>query len=344
MAKKHKAATEVTLVHEEKSALAAAVEKSWPLMAGLAALLTAVILYNQHKGQQAEEDRSNAWLAIQTQEELRDSDALLRLARDDYEGTELAQWAALSAVPNYIQEKNYGGAIEAVDALESTQAPLFTELPLPLSADGKSVTLAANLRQAIGEQQAQDEKLASIFENPMPPEGSTQVEMTIDIGGNAQPVVLTLYDEEAPKHVENFVKLVSEGYYDQIKFHRIIEGFMIQAGDPNTKDPDKDQSTWGQGGPEYKIESEAGDLVHSKYVLAAAKGNEPQSSGSQFYIATGTPHHLDGIHTIFGVVTEGHAAIDTLEKVAIQPPTSVMRDIPMDPIPFIVSTRVLGGD
>jgi peptidyl-prolyl cis-trans isomerase A (cyclophilin A) len=103
-------------------------------------------------------------------------------------------------------------------------------------------------------------------------------------------------------------------------------------------------SSWGQGLPdEEKIESEAGDLVHARYVLAAAKGTEPQSSATQFYITVGTAHHLDGIHTIFGTVVEGSEFVDQIAGVEIRPQeTGNPADIPVDPIPQILSAKRAG--
>ena len=203
-----------------------------------------------------------------------------------------------------------------------------------------SSTRSGSLKATLGSQQTQDQALASIFENALPPDGSPVVEMDVDLGGRNLSIALALYAEEAPKHVENFLKLVGEGYYDGTKFHRIIAGFMIQGGDPNTKDPAKGIETWGQGGPEYKIEPELGDLVHARYVLSAAKGNEPQSSGSQFFITTGAPHHLDGIHTVFGAVIEGHAAVDELSGVSIRPGQGQQQSVPEAPVPTITAARV----
>jgi cyclophilin family peptidyl-prolyl cis-trans isomerase len=131
-------------------------------------------------------------------------------------------------------------------------------------------------------------------------------------------IIALLYDV-TPKHKENFVKLASEGYYDGTTFHRIIKDFMIQGGDPNSKDsiPYND----GQGGPSYTIPAEfVPSLKHVKGSLAAARNNNPQkaSSGSQFYIvhnANGTPF-LDGSYTVFGQVIKG---LDVVDKIAEQP-------------------------
>ena len=182
-----------------------------------------------------------------------------------------------------------------------------------------------------------------------PVEGNPVVFMDVALGGlPAGRVKAELFADLCPRTAENFRQFCTGEFrpaqvpvgYKGAPFHRVIKGFMIQGGDPNTKDPAKGVETWGQGGPEYKIEPETGDLVHAQYVLSAAKGNEPQSSGSQFFITTGTPHHLDGIHTVFGAVIEGHAAVDELNSVSIRPTQGQQRDVPEAPVPAITSARV----
>lgn len=123
-----------------------------------------------------------------------------------------------------------------------------------------------------------------------------------------------------PKHRDNFVKLVKEKYYDGIRFHRVIEGFMIQTGDPNSRDTTK-ISQWGQGGPGYTVPAEfVNQYWHKKGAIAAARQGDfinpkKSSSGSQFYIVhdENACLHLDGQYTIFGEVTEG---LDIIDKIA----------------------------
>jgi cyclophilin family peptidyl-prolyl cis-trans isomerase len=169
------------------------------------------------------------------------------------------------------------------------------------------------------------------------------VEISTDYGN----MIIKLYDA-TPKHRDNFVKLVEEGYYDDLLFHRVMKGFMIQGGDPDSKNAKKGQAL-GMGGPSYMIPAEFNDtLVHVKGALAAARNNNPQkkSSGSQFYIVHGnkidaktldrmasrqgkrysteqrelyqtlggTPQ-LDGEYTVFGRVIEGLDVIDKIAKV-----------------------------
>ena len=131
-----------------------------------------------------------------------------------------------------------------------------------------------------------------------------------------------LYDK-TPKHRENFKKLVGEKYYDDIRFHRVIEGFMIQAGDPYSRDTAM-INMWGQGGPDYTVPAEfVNEYWHKKGALAAARKGDmanpkKASSGSQFYIVhdENACLHLDGQYTIFGEVIEG---LDVIDKIATVP-------------------------
>jgi cyclophilin family peptidyl-prolyl cis-trans isomerase len=128
---------------------------------------------------------------------------------------------------------------------------------------------------------------------------------------------------KTPKHRDNFKKLVAEKYYDDIRFHRVIEGFMIQAGDPFSRDTSM-INMWGQGGPDYTVPAEfVNEYWHKKGALAAARKGDmanpkKASSGSQFYIVhdENACLHLDGQYSIFGEVVEG---LDVIDKIASVP-------------------------
>lgn len=137
-----------------------------------------------------------------------------------------------------------------------------------------------------------------------------------------------------PKHRENFAKLALEGFYDGILFHRVIDGFMIQGGDPLSKDPSK-RDSWGTGGPGYNVPAEiATGGKHLKGALAAARKGDManplrESSGSQFYIVQDerTCSQLDGQYTVFGQTVEGFDVIDAIAAVATD-----YRDRPTEPV------------
>jgi len=117
--------------------------------------------------------------------------------------------------------------------------------------------------------------------------------------------MIEFFPEDAPNTVRNFLELVESGYYDGTVFHRIIPGFMIQTGDPNTKDPESDRSLWGQGGPGYQIQQEFNTLQHNSGIVAMARGGHPDSASSQFFIVVDDSPHLDEQYTAFGRLIPG---------------------------------------
>ncbi len=116
-------------------------------------------------------------------------------------------------------------------------------------------------------------------------------------------ITLEFHPDQAPNHVENFKKLARAGFYDGTLFHRVIPGFMIQGGDPNTKDPDT--SKWGTGGPGYQIDAEFSKTQHLRGTLSMARSQDPDSAGSQFFICVDRSSFLDGQYTAFGQVIDG---------------------------------------
>ncbi len=131
-------------------------------------------------------------------------------------------------------------------------------------------------------------------------------------------MVLEFWPEVAPKTVENFKKLAREGFYDGTLFHRIIAGYMIQGGDPLTKDPSKEY-LWGQGGPAHTVPAEFNNRPHVRGVISMARQADPNSAGSQFFICLDTAKRLDGKYTTFGKVIKG---LDVLDKIGRTPVTA----------------------
>jgi peptidyl-prolyl cis-trans isomerase B (cyclophilin B) len=120
-----------------------------------------------------------------------------------------------------------------------------------------------------------------------------------------------LFPDLAPKHVESFLKLAKSGFYNGTLFHRIIPGFMIQGGDPLTKDP-ANRSRYGTGGPGYTVPAEFNRVIHEKGILSAARTADPNSAGSQFFIMVDKAPHLDNQYTVFGEVVKGIEVVDTI--------------------------------
>ncbi len=128
-------------------------------------------------------------------------------------------------------------------------------------------------------------------------------------------MTLAFRSDKAPKTVENFKKLAREGYYNGTCFHRIIKGFMIQGGDPKTKDLSKEME-WGTGGPGYMIKAEFNDLPHVRGAISMARSSNPDSAGSQFFICDSNARFLDRQYTAFGNVIAGD---DVLGKILDTP-------------------------
>jgi peptidyl-prolyl cis-trans isomerase B (cyclophilin B) len=128
---------------------------------------------------------------------------------------------------------------------------------------------------------------------------------------NEGEMVVQFWTDAAPNTIENFKKLARQGFYDGTIFHRIVKDFMIQGGDPNSKDPAKENS-YGQGGPDYKIKAEFNDHSHDRGVISMARSADPDSAGSQFFICLAPVHRLDHQYTTFGKLIKGD---DVLEKI-----------------------------
>jgi peptidyl-prolyl cis-trans isomerase B (cyclophilin B) len=144
---------------------------------------------------------------------------------------------------------------------------------------------------------------------------------------SAGTMVAEFWPEVAPKTVENFIKLSKEGFYNGTAFHRIIPGFMIQGGDPLTKDPTKEEM-FGTGGPGYQIKAEFNDRKHVRGVLSMARSRDPDSAGSQFFLMLGDAPHLDNQYTGFGTLIKGD---DVLKKISETPTTTSANGEPSKP-------------
>ena len=127
---------------------------------------------------------------------------------------------------------------------------------------------------------------------------------SVNIETNHGNISFNLLPELAPETVRSFVKLATDGFYDGTLFHRVIPGFMIQGGDPNTKDPNM-KSQWGMGGPGFNVKAEFSSRSHLEGIVSMARATDPDSAGSQFFIVTKDSTFLDREYTVFGEVTEG---------------------------------------
>jgi peptidyl-prolyl cis-trans isomerase B (cyclophilin B) len=144
---------------------------------------------------------------------------------------------------------------------------------------------------------------------------STQSNEVAVIKTTAGELVLEFWPDVAPKTVENFKTLAKKGFYDGTAFHRIVKGFMIQGGDPLTKNPAMEED-WGTGDPGYKIKAEFNDRSHQRGVISMARSQNPDSAGSQFFICLGNASFLDRNYTAFGQLVGGD---DVLGKIGETP-------------------------
>ncbi len=144
---------------------------------------------------------------------------------------------------------------------------------------------------------------------------------------------LVFFPELAPKHVESFLGLAKKGFYNGTIFHRVIPGFMIQGGDPNTKDPSK-RHLYGMGGPGYTVPAEFNRIPHERGIVSAARSADPDSAGSQFFIVVDNASFLDGQYTVFGEVVKG---MEVADKIVSQPRDP--KDNPLERIEMTVEVK-----
>jgi peptidyl-prolyl cis-trans isomerase B (cyclophilin B) len=161
-----------------------------------------------------------------------------------------------------------------------------------------------------------DAQVTQTTQTPTPPNTPTPMSNEVAVIKTSEgDLVVEFWPDVAPNTVENFKKLAKQGFYNGTAFHRIIKGFMIQGGDPLTKDPTQ-EARWGTGGPGYQIKAEFNSHSHQRGVLSMARSNDPDSAGSQFFICLGDASFLDGKYTAFGKVIKGD---DVLGKIGDTP-------------------------
>jgi peptidyl-prolyl cis-trans isomerase B (cyclophilin B) len=164
---------------------------------------------------------------------------------------------------------------------------------------------------------------------------STSNEVAV-IKTNEGEMVVQFWTDAASNTIENFKKLARQGFYDGTIFHRIVKDFMIQGGDPNSKDPAKENS-YGQGGPGYKIKAEFNDHPHDRGVISMARAADPDSAGSQFFICLAPVHRLDHQYTTFGKLIKGD---DVLEKIGNTPVERNAQGEPSKPTKRVVIEKI----
>ena len=176
---------------------------------------------------------------------------------------------------------------------------------------------------------AQAKKAGKGKKTPVKPDyGNTLVTLQTDAGD----ITIKFFHDKAPKHVENFVDLASSGFYDGTFFHRVIPGFMIQGGDPNTKRPPDPMHPYGTGGnmvdgKEQRLKAEFNDVSHKRGIVSMARSSDPNSASSQFFIVVKDSTFLDGQYTVFGEVVSG---MEVADKIVNAPRGA--NDLPNQPV------------
>ena len=173
------------------------------------------------------------------------------------------------------------------------------------------------------------------------PEAATTNEVAV-LKTSAGEMVVEFWPDVAPKHVENFKKLAKQGFYDGTAFHRIIKGFMIQGGDPNTKDPNKEDS-YGSGGPGHSVNAEFNDRKHVRGVLSMARSANPNSAGSQFFLMLGDAPSLDNKYTAFGKLIKGDEVLGKIGDTPVGPNRSGEMSKPKERIE-VQSVKIVPAD
>lgn len=310
MAQKHKAPTQVTLHTEEKGAFAQWIETNWRMMAFAAVLVVGLIVAAQilsARAKAAEDARLETW----RQAALSIDPDRLEQAAAELAGEPHASWLTLTRVQLAALEERPEDAAAHLEELRAAESFLLTEFELPLGPEGEERSIVQHVGNALQSSREVHAELPFSSVTPDPPEGSPRVRFVTGLGD----FEVALFEEQAPLHVENFLANVDAGVYEGTRFHRVIPGFMVQGGDPNTKQDDR--STWGQGEPdEERVPSEADNgLVHSPFVMAGAKQQRQEgSSQHQFYVTVGGAHWLDGEHTVYGKVLSGRDVLRSMSR------------------------------
>ena len=159
---------------------------------------------------------------------------------------------------------------------------------------------------------------------------------------NAGDLVVEFWPDVAPKTVENFKTLAKKGFYDGTAFHRIVKGFMIQGGDPLTKDANREDE-WGTGGPGHKIKAEFNDRSHQRGVISMARSQDPDSAGSQFFICLADAKFLDRNYTAFGRLIKGDDVLGKLGDTPVKSGNSGEKSKPLSRV-GVESIKIVPAD
>lgn len=314
----HKAPTQVSIAPlAEKSGLEQFVSRYWMPAAVVAVLIGGAIVYAEFSETQEKAIVAEHWDSLRSKVDLQaavggdlPAPSELKVLADALEATPAGPWARVLEIQSALKANEFDEAKTAIDTFNSDfpSHPL-AERKFEFEDDQEVVraSLPTRLREISEAQSAWTAEHPRLFEAPEVAADAPRVRLNTDYG----PILIGLYPELAPKHVENFIKLCKEGFYDNVKVHRVLRDQLIQAGDPNTIEGAP--QTWGSGGPGYTIPQELNEAWHFRGMLAAARNPvESESSGSQFYITAQPQPQYDKQYTVFGRVLEGMDVVDTL--------------------------------
>lgn len=312
----HKAPTAVTIAAtSEKSGLALLVEKYWKLGVVVVLAVTGFVIFRVSQAESERQVLIQGWdslMAVATRDPmgaLTGSPDELKTVADRESQSQAAPWALFIAAKSALEKRDYEAAKQSIEQLRTRfpSHPLVQQA-FAFSASGAPQSAVDVLSARIDNLKSWTSAHAALFDNPPPPADAPKVRLNTDKGT----IVVQLYPNLAPKHVENFLKLAREGFYAGTKFHAVRKGSWIQGGDPNTKEADV--TKWGQGATEAGIEREKTGLSHfAGYLSMWKKPGDAQSSGCQFLITTAEAHSLDGQNVVFGKVIEGTDVVAKIE-------------------------------
>lgn len=202
---------------------------------------------------------------------------------------------------------------------------------------GCALVLTLGLTSAFGQETKKETKEEKKTESKT--DAKTNANEVAVIKTSEGEMVLEFFPDVAPGHVANFKKLAKEGFYDGTAFHRVIPGFMIQGGDPNTKD-EKKKASWGQGGPGYTIKAEFNNRKHVRGILSMARTPDPNSAGSQFFICHADAPNLDNQYTVFGKLIKGYDVLDKIATTPTEPPNRPIKRMNIESIKIVPADSV----
>lgn len=315
----HKSASEVTIIPrgEERSGFARWVEKNGLMVLAGLVLISAAIVVKSQMSASASAGERESWATLTnalggntgvpgTLQTASPED--IAAAAGSLDGSVAEPWSLYALANACAREGRYREADDALARLQSEFENHELNTLRFSFGDETQRTLPEQMRRMCRDQAEWREAHAGVFDNPEPPADAPKVRMETTEGD----IVIALYPQRAPEHVSNFLKHADADFYVGTKFHRVMPDFMIQGGDPNSRD-NEDNRTWGQGDAGYTINHEASELKHFRgYLSAAKKGNGIEESGAQFFITTGDPHHLNGKHTVYGKVISGMDVVDRI--------------------------------